>query len=129
LQTRLQLHTPLLSLSGRLDLALAQIELRKSLVPPKPKRQGAFYVEGESDSEDDEEDSDDDEDMDDDVEVEGDDEDIGEVEDVRLESRRETESRSAEGDEDEDEGRLRMRSLDGRKGKSRRELLVASDEE
>jgi U3 small nucleolar RNA-associated protein 5 len=130
LQSRLQLHTPLLSLSGRLDLALAQIELRKSLVPPKPKRQGTFYVEGESETDDDEEDSDEDEDMDSDVEIEGDEEDIGEVEDVRLESRRETESRSAGGDEDEADGEIRVRALNGRgKGKAAREVLVASDDE
>jgi len=68
--------------------------------------------------------------MDSDVEIEGDEEDIGEVEDVRLESRRETESRSAGGDEDEADGEIRVRALNGRgKGKAAREVLVASDDE
>lgn len=136
MQTRLQLHTPLQSLSGRLDLALAQIELRKSLVPARPKRQGAFYNEGESDSQDsDDSDEDDDDEEDDelesegDLEIEGGNDSLGDIEDVRLESRRETESRSAGDDEGLDEGEhITLRSLGGRKARPA-QLAATGDSE
>lgn len=65
LQTRLQLHQPLLSLSGRLDLALAQITMRKLALEASNahkvnghgdgkvngENEGERYVEGESDDE------------------------------------------------------------------------------
>ena len=59
LHTRLQLYHPLLSLSGRLDLALAQITMRRLAAEAANAQfsqnggEGARYVEGESDSEDD----------------------------------------------------------------------------
>lgn len=119
-----------MALSGRLDLALAQIELRKTLVPAKPKRQGTIYIEGESES-DDEDDMDEDDDLlgdDDDVEIEGDEADIGEIEDVRIESRRETESRSAEGDEEDEESDIPVRQLNGKKRGAKRVVLAPEDE-
>jgi U3 small nucleolar RNA-associated protein 5 len=104
----------LIALSGRLDLALAQIEARKSLLAAEPQRQGNVYIEGESDD-DDEEDSD--------VEIEhGGDE--GEIEDIRIESRRDT-------DESDDEAvapRRKAKAVNGtKKGKSVR--LDVEDEE
>lgn len=57
LSTRLQLQTPLLSLSGRLELALAQIESRQQEQARSLKGEskvGGTYVEGESDDESDE---------------------------------------------------------------------------
>lgn len=110
---RLQLYTPLIALSGRLDLALAQIETRKSLLAAEPQRQGNVYIEGESDDDDDE---------DSDVEIEhGGDE--GEIEDIRIESRRDT-------DESDDEAApRRKKAVNGtKKGKSVR-LDVEEDEE
>ncbi|KZS93251.1 NUC189-domain-containing protein [Sistotremastrum niveocremeum HHB9708] len=108
LTTRLTLQDRLLSLSGRLDLVLSQIELRSStLAAPlttvrKPKQPKASsepkvskYVEEESSSEDDDEAR-----MQ--VEVEkGDDE--GSVEDVELGAASDEEIRD-EGDEDGDAG-------------------------
>lgn len=63
LNTRLQLYQPLLSLSGRLDLALAQITMRRiaaeqaeAMKLDEGKRgEGERYVEGESEDEDDDE--------------------------------------------------------------------------
>jgi U3 small nucleolar RNA-associated protein 5 len=110
LNDRLQLYTPLISLSGRLDLALAQIEARKSLLAAEPQRQGNVYIEGESDSEDDSE-----------VEIElGGDE--GEIEDIRIESRRDT-------DESEDEVPKRKAQVNGKKGKTVRLDVEDEDEE
>jgi hypothetical protein len=57
LSTRLQLSTPLLSLSGRLELALAQIESRQQEQARSVKadsKVGGTYVEGESDEDSDE---------------------------------------------------------------------------
>ncbi|GHJ89770.1 hypothetical protein NliqN6_6172 [Naganishia liquefaciens] len=110
---RLQLYTPLIALSGRLDLALAQIEARKSLLAAEPQRQGNVYIEGESDDEDDE---------DSDVEIEhGGDE--GEIEDIRIESRRDTD------ESDEEAAPRRKKAVNGtKKGKSVR-LDVEEDEE
>jgi U3 small nucleolar RNA-associated protein 5 len=52
LQTRLQLYQPLLSLSGRLDLALAQIQIRQqAALQAEGADQGEHYVEGDSDDE------------------------------------------------------------------------------
>lgn len=79
LQTRLQLYQPLLSLSGRLDLALAQIQMRQIAAigsnaegGGRKGGEGDRYVEGESEDEDD-----------DDVVIEVGDGD-GEVEDVDM---------------------------------------------
>ena len=48
LQDRLSLYQPLLSLSGRLDLALAQIEMRRLAQPiVSAEKEGYHYVEGE----------------------------------------------------------------------------------
>ena len=98
LTSRLALHESLLSLSGRLDMALSQIETRSSNAPtaltatPKAKQPAVShvvkrYVEGES------------EDEDDDVEVEMDD-DGGSLEDVELGGFDDMEE---EEDEDEEE--------------------------
>lgn len=59
LNTRLQLYQPLLSLSGRLDLAMAQITMRRIAAEQQAKMQvdgieggeGARYIEGESEDE------------------------------------------------------------------------------
>ncbi|TFK57593.1 NUC189-domain-containing protein [Heliocybe sulcata] len=102
LTTRLTLHESLLSLNGRLDMVLSQIEMRSSAAPApvaaRRKGRGAAqgaekevtrYVEGESEEE-----------ADDQMEVEvesGDD--AGSVEDVELGG----ESEEDEDDEDEEE--------------------------
>ncbi|KAJ9118264.1 hypothetical protein QFC22_004175 [Naganishia vaughanmartiniae] len=109
LNDRLQLYTPLLSLSGRLDLALAQIDARKALLAAEPHRQGNVYIEGESD------DDDDDSDDDDEVEIEqGGDE--GEIEDIRIESRRDTD----ESDDETAVPKRKSKAVNGtfKKGKS-----------
>jgi U3 small nucleolar RNA-associated protein 5 len=81
LQTRLQLYQPLLSLSGRLDLALAQIQIRQqAALQAEGADQGEHYVEGDSDDEE--------------VAIETGDGD-GEIEDVDM--------RNIASDEDEDE--------------------------
>ena len=98
LTSRLALHESLLNLSGRLDMALSQMEPRSSNAPtalmatPKAKQPAVShvvkrYVEGESEDEDEE----------DDVEVEMDD-DGGSLEDVELGG-----FDDMEEDEDEDE--------------------------
>lgn len=105
LTSRLTLQERLLSLSGRLDLVLSQVELRSVNAPaPLParskniKKRGTSkaaqkYVEGESSDEEEEA-----EQME--VEVEGgDDEDDGSIEDVELGG----ESDSEDEDEDEDD--------------------------
>lgn len=95
LQTRLQLYQPLLSLSGRLDLALAQIQIRQQapLNAEGGGRKGAegeHYVEGESDDEDD------------DVAIEvGDGE--GEIEDVDMRDIGSEEEEEDDEDDDDDE--------------------------
>ncbi len=88
LDNRLQLHSPLLALSGRLDLAIEQIELRQSILAAKSGGEGGVYIEGESESE---------------VEIEREEE--GFVEDVRINSRRQgtTEAEEMEGEEEEDD--------------------------
>lgn len=111
LTTRLTLQESLLSLSGRLDMVLSQIEMRSSVAPaPLAARKGkqpsssvkpvSKYVEGESESEDD------DEQMDVEVEVGSADE-AGSVEDVELggesDEGSEEESEDESGDEDEEE--------------------------
>ena len=56
LSTRLQLYQPLLALSGRLDLALAQISMRRAAAEQVAGRQGGEgerYIEGESEDEED----------------------------------------------------------------------------
>lgn len=102
LTARLALQESLLSLSGRLDMVLSQIEMRSSLPPTivvatNGKRQGATrenfvkqYVEGESDSS-----GDDNDQMDVELEI-GDDE--GSIEDVELGGS----SEGSEDDQDED---------------------------
>ena len=76
LATRLQLYQPLLSLSGRLDLALAQISMRRLAAETAnaDAGEGQRYVEGESDSEEDDED----------IPIEVDQGGDGEVEDVDM---------------------------------------------
>lgn len=96
LDTRLQLYQPLLSLSGRLDLALAQISMRRIALEQanssamKGEEQGTHYVEGESDDED--------------VEIEVGDG-GGEVEDVdmRLNGDSDDSEDDSEDDSDDDE--------------------------
>lgn len=106
LTTRLALQDSLLSLGGRLDMVLSQIEMRSSaapaiLVPQKnneprstqKKREPRKYVEGESEDEDQM-----------DVEVEmasGDDE--GSVEDIELGADSQEESDSDDADDTEDD--------------------------
>jgi hypothetical protein len=68
-----------------LDLALAQIQMRKALASAQPPNVGRRYVEGESE---DDEDSDEEED-DDDVEIEHGNE-AGEIEEVRMASGRQS---------------------------------------
>jgi U3 small nucleolar RNA-associated protein 5 len=97
LTSRLALQASLLSLSGRLDMVLSQIELRSSNTPAqvmttskskqaKPRNQFVMrYVEGESDQEDEIE-----------VEVENDD-DGGSVEDIEF-------GKGQNDTEDDDEG-------------------------
>lgn len=56
LSTRLQLYQPLLALSGRLDLALAQISMRRAAAEQAVGKQGGEgerYIEGESEDEED----------------------------------------------------------------------------
>lgn len=104
LTSRLALQDSLLSLSGRLDMVLSQIELRSSNAPaplataPKtkqPKTQNAVvkrYVEGESDDDDEME-----------VEVENED-DAGSVEDVEFgKDGDDSDSEEDEGSDDSEE--------------------------
>lgn len=106
LTSRLTLQERLLSLSGRLDLVLSQVELRSGNAPaPLPvrskniKKRGTAkaaqkYIEGESSDEEEEGEQ---------MEVElegGDDDDEGSIEDVEFGG----ESDSEDGDEDESEG-------------------------
>jgi len=105
LSSRLALQENLLSLSGRLDMVLSQIEMRSSVAPaPLAPRKGAQtsraqgknasrYVEGES--------ADEDEQMDVEVEVDSGDDD-GSVEDVEL-GGDSSEEGSEEDEEDDDE--------------------------
>ncbi|KAL0950633.1 hypothetical protein HGRIS_007423 [Hohenbuehelia grisea] len=106
LTTRLALQESLLSLSGRLDMVLSQIEMRSSAAPapltapkgkaPAPSKTAARqYIEGES------EDEDEDEQMDVEVEV-GDDDDDASIEDVELGGDSD-ESEEEEEEEDDDE--------------------------
>ncbi|KAJ6626921.1 WD40-repeat-containing domain protein [Mycena sp. CBHHK59/15] len=106
LSTRLALQESLLSLSGRLDMVLSQIEMRSSVAPAPlvPKRgaqtsgtqgkQVSRYVEGESEDED--------EQMDVEVEVDSGDDD-GSVEDVELGGDSSAEEGSEEEDDDDDD--------------------------
>lgn len=113
LQTRLQLYQPLLSLSGRLDLALAQIQIRQQAAlnaegGGRKGAEGERYVEGESESEEDE---------DDDVSIEVGDGD-GEIEDVDMrdigsDEDEDSDEDSDEDDEDEDEDLLESGSEQG----------------
>ncbi|KAJ7785780.1 WD40-repeat-containing domain protein [Mycena metata] len=103
LSSRLALQENLLSLSGRLDMVLSQIEMRSSAAPATlaPRKQASAgqgkrvtrYVEGES--------ADEDEQMDVEVEVDSGDED-GSVEDVEL-GGDSSEEEGSEDDEDEEE--------------------------
>ncbi|KAK0198977.1 hypothetical protein F5146DRAFT_1160254, partial [Armillaria mellea] len=107
LTARIALQESLLSLSGRLDMVLSQIEMRSSAAPaplvPKKKavkdKNVKRYVEGESEDEEEE--------MDVDVEVDSGD-DAGSIEDVELggssdESDEEEEAEDSGDDDDEDE--------------------------
>ncbi|WVQ71424.1 hypothetical protein IAR50_000961 [Cryptococcus sp. DSM 104548] len=97
LQTRLELHQPLQTLSGRLDLALAQITMRRIAAEQalahaedggRKGGEGEVYIEGESEDED--------------VEIEvGED---GEVEDVDMRGYNDASSdESGSDDEDDDD--------------------------
>ena len=104
LTTRLTLQDRLLSLSGKLDLVLAQAELRSSHTPaPLPskaargkkpdvaEKQPTKYVEGESSEEED-------------IQVEmGDDDDEGSVEDIELGDEEEEDEEEDEENEDDEE--------------------------
>ncbi|KAF9258591.1 NUC189-domain-containing protein [Marasmius fiardii PR-910] len=101
LTSRLALQESLLSLSGRLDMVLSQIEMRRSAGPSAyamrkqpntQKEEKRRYVEGESEEEDAR--------MDVEVEVESDEE--GSIEDVELGGDSE-ESEESEDDDDEEE--------------------------
>jgi len=102
LTTRLTLQDSLLSLSGRLDMVLSQIEMRSSAAPAplalqkgkvlrnaQGKPEPGKYIEGESEDEENVQ-------MEVEVEMESDD-DVGSIEDVELGGE------SQEDDEDEDE--------------------------
>lgn len=118
-----------MALSGRLDLALAQIDVRKSLVPSRSQRQGALYIEGESDTDDQlVEDEDEDFMSDGEIDIEGDELDIGEVEDVRIEGRLGTESRSGEGEDREGSVDVQIRQLNGKARQSTRMPVVEDAE-
>lgn len=107
LTARLTLQDSLLSLSGRLDMVLSQIEMRSSTAPAplaphksaprsaKSKREISKYVEGESGDED--EDG-----MDVEVEVDSGD-DAGSVEDVELGGDSQEDDDSGEEDDSEEE--------------------------
>ncbi|KAG7450123.1 NUC189-domain-containing protein [Guyanagaster necrorhizus] len=107
LTARIALQESLLSLSGRLDMVLSQIEMRSSVAPaplvPKKKlakdKNVKRYVEGESEDEEEE--------MDVEVEVDSGD-DAGSIEDVELggssdEPSEEEEAEDSEDDENEDD--------------------------
>lgn len=84
LATRMELYQPLVSLSGRLDLALSQIALRRQAAENAmdlDKGDAEHYVEGESDDE---------------VPIEVGDEDEGSIEDINM--------MAGSSDEDDDEG-------------------------
>lgn len=122
LTTRLSLHESLLSLNGKLDTVLSQIEMRSSSAPaslasktrlpihPDNARRPTRYVEGESEDEEDQMnieppiESDDEEGSVEDVELGGESED-GEDED-EDESESESESVGAFGDGNESDGPL-----------------------
>ncbi|WWD15745.1 hypothetical protein CI109_100167 [Kwoniella shandongensis] len=99
LQTRLQLYQPLQSLSGRLDLALAQITMRRIAAEQATEAAktggqkggaGEHYIEGESDDEDD------------DVAIEVDDGE-GEIEDVDMRANGLSEEEDSDEEEDDDD--------------------------
>lgn len=107
LSTRLALQDSLLSLSGRLDMVLSQIEMRSSVAPAplvpqkdgdsrstKSKREVRKYVEGESEDEDEDQA---------DVEVEMDSDDGGSVEDVELGGSSQDDSDEEDDEEDSDD--------------------------
>jgi len=108
LSARLALHESLLSLNGRLDMVLGQIEMRSSAAPaPLAPRKGKTkavalekntkrYVEGESSSSDDNGDVVD-------VEVDSGDSDDGSIEDVELGGESSDNETSDDEDEDSDE--------------------------
>ncbi|KIY45245.1 WD40 repeat-like protein [Fistulina hepatica ATCC 64428] len=103
LTARLALQESLLSLNGRLEMVLAQVEMRSSaapatLLPQKASREVkdtevTHYVEGESD----------DEDAQMDVEVEVNDDDVS-VEDVELGGESEEDNDEDDDEEDEEDG-------------------------
>lgn len=103
LSSRLALQDTLLSLSGRLDMVLSQIEMRSSAAPatlaPRKAAQAqgkrvTRYVEGES--------ADEDEQMDVEVEVDSGDDDAS-VEDVELGGDSSEDQGSEEDDDEEDD--------------------------
>jgi len=109
LTARLSLHENLLTLSGRLDMILSQVELRASETPApltssvgkiqKGKGGGALrrYTEGDTDS---------DSEVKMDVEVEVDSEDEGSIEDVELGGDSENDDEEDQDLSDRDDGSL-----------------------
>ncbi|KAH8834762.1 WD40-repeat-containing domain protein [Flagelloscypha sp. PMI_526] len=106
LTNRLAIQESLISLSGRLDMVLTQIELRSSassssaaapMTHPKPTTKVSHYVEGESSSDEDE-----DEDMlDADVDIERQSE--GSVEDIELGGVEDSDASESSDDDEDDE--------------------------
>ncbi|GMK55962.1 hypothetical protein CspeluHIS016_0210180 [Cutaneotrichosporon spelunceum] len=90
LASRMELYQPLISLSGRLDLALSQIALRRQAVEAMEidKGDGEHYVEGESDDE---------------VPIEVGEEDEDDVEDINMMAGSSSEDDDDDEDEDSDE--------------------------
>ncbi|WOO81032.1 WD repeat-containing protein 43 [Vanrija pseudolonga] len=93
LATRMELYQPLLSLCGRLDLALAQINVRRlaaeqALLAADAKGDGEHYVEGESDDE---------------VAIEVGDEDEDDIEDINMMAAESDDEDSEEDDSEEDD--------------------------
>jgi U3 small nucleolar RNA-associated protein 5 len=89
LATRMELYQPLLSLSGRLDLALAQINIRRLAAEQATddKGEGEHYIEGESDDE---------------VQIEVGEEDEDAIEDINMMAG-ESDETDDESDDDEDD--------------------------
>ena len=116
LTARLNLHDSLLSLSGRLDMVLSQIELRSSAAPttltsPAEKRDKANkksssitrYVEGESDSSNEEDTN---------VVVEIEHDDVDAIEDVELDGGSEDDDDMSSESEDDEEGTVHNSFID-----------------
>lgn len=93
LATRMELYQPLLALSGRLDLALAQINMRRlaaeqAAIGADEKNEGEHYIEGDSDDE---------------VAIEVGEEDEDAIEDINMMAGSSDESEESDDDEDDDD--------------------------